>query len=144
MRKRSKKAAWLLWAPMAGALWLTGCGESLPPGPKKFKVTGTVTLDGKPLETGAIRFLEPKVSADFAPIKNGSFSLEMPAGEKRVEINATKPSDKQVAGAKDGVKESISLIPPEYNSKSTLKETVKEGKNDFKFDLKSAPAPAGK
>lgn len=136
MKKRSLRTAWFVLAHFTGALLLAGCGPGGPPAAKRYKVSGTVTLDGEAVESGMINFLDPKVSADGGTIKNGSFSFATTAGEKRVEIYATKPSDKTVEG-KDGVTLTESLIPEKYNSKSTLKETVEEHENVFNFELES-------
>jgi hypothetical protein len=98
-----------------------------------------VTLDGKPLETGRINFLGGEGGGDGGEINNGSYSLQATEGNKRVEITATRVSDKSVEGKSD-VNETESLIPETYNSKSTLTAEISSDEpNEFSFDLKSAP-----
>jgi hypothetical protein len=53
-------------------------------------VTGTVTLDGRPLESGLIRFVptDGQTATADATIANGQFTATVPVGEKRVSISA--------------------------------------------------------
>lgn len=105
-------------------------------GPKLYPVTGTVTLNGKPLQSGSI-VLDPKDGKGKpvgGGIENGSFTLDAPLGEKIVRISAMKST-----GKKDQYGEDVteSLIPEKFNRLSELTETVKESDNNFTFDLKS-------
>ncbi|MFN0198137.1 MAG: hypothetical protein ACKVT0_15425 [Planctomycetaceae bacterium] len=119
---------------------LPGCGADGPPAVTRFPVTGTVTLDGQPIDSGNIRFLDTTVSGgDAGDIKGGSYSLQATPGKKRVEIIATRASSKPVEGKPD-VMDTESLIPPQYNTKSELTaEVVADKPNEFKFELKSKP-----
>lgn len=96
-----------------------GCGPSLG------TVSGTVTVDGKPLENGVIAF----VPADgngvpiTVDIKGGSYSVQTVAGKKRVQVSAPivtgrrKEYDGPDAPLVDVTEESI---PPKYNSDTEL------------------------
>jgi hypothetical protein len=137
MIQRSPMVVTVILLHLACVPGLTGCGDSSgPPAAKRYKVSGTVTLDGKSIASGAIRFLDVKGGGDGGEIKNGSYSLLATPGEKRVEISASAPSDKNVEG-KESVKDTVSLVPAKYNSKSELKQTVAEKDNNFNFELKS-------
>lgn len=116
---------------------LAGCG---PSGPARYPISGEVTLDGQPLSEGLILFYpaDNKLDADTAPIANGKFSLTATSGAKRVEIEATKPSDKEEPSAIDGkpVRQRISLIPSRYKRNQLLKAEVIAGSNPpLRFDL---------
>src|SRR6185295_9016630 len=55
-------------------------------------VTGTVTLDGEPLKSGAIHFVpaDGRTAAADATITDGKYTVELPPGEKRVTISSPK------------------------------------------------------
>lgn len=137
------------------SLSVSGCGPSSDQ-PQLGLVTGTITLDGKPLYG---------VSVVFAPEKgrpargrtdlNGKYELTYihetkgtKVGPNRVEI-ATNEEDLQdeeeqaTAGENTGpavVREKL-RIPARYNTKSELKADVKPGENVFNFELDSKPSP---
>ncbi len=78
------------WLAAAGSLILVcGCA-SRSSGPELVAVTGTVTLDGKPLQNGIIRFLPDVDRQTSGPIasavlnKEGQFSLMSPGGRAGV------------------------------------------------------------
>lgn len=68
------------------AFVLVGCG---PKGPKKVAVSGTITVDGEPIDVGAVKFdsLDGGMS-DGCKIKDGKFECEMTTGEKKVTVTA--------------------------------------------------------
>jgi hypothetical protein len=103
------------------------------------KVTGTVTLDQKPLDDGDIIFRTPGDVPTLIPIKNGSFAGEAVPGKKIVEIRAYKPQPPPPP--MPGVTfepGKINYLPPQYNEASKLEAEVPPGgKDDFKFELKS-------
>lgn len=112
-------------------------------GPARGTVVGKVTLDGQPVESGAIRFaavdgLSPTAGAQ---IKDGAFKAEVPVGEVKIEITAprkvgTKKAFEQApdSGTVDIVTEAI---PARYNQKSELTMTVQRGMNSKDFELKT-------
>lgn len=128
-----------------------GCG---PSGPTRVEISGVVTLDGKPLESGSIAIIpEAGVEGPMAggEIKAGAYRI--PAtdgptfGSHRVEIRAWRETGKAtvagVAGATGGpsaggaVAQLEMSIPAEYNTKSKLQITVEQGENHHDFDLES-------
>jgi hypothetical protein len=127
---------------LAGALALVtlagGCG-----GQPKALVSGTVTLDGVPLETGTIQFypVNGKGQSAGAGIQDGKYTGEASVGEMTVIINSSKVVGKQKmydtpdSPVFDKVAE---LIPAKYNTISELKVTLKDGTNDgVNFELTS-------
>ncbi len=125
------------------AVALSGCGEvdELP----RQEVSGTVTLDGKPLEQGVIQFqptTPEQATAAGATIEAGAYSIarsEGPVpGKYKVTIfsSADDAPEEEMPGGLSPLR--TERIPPEYNLNSTLTADVtEEGPNTFKFELKS-------
>jgi hypothetical protein len=125
-------------------VFLGGCGPSEP---RLYKVSGTVSFDGQPVETGTIVF-EP---VDSVPgngaggeIHNGVFTLQSRQGKKKVSIRATRP----IPGKWNNVMKVPAIqqyIPADYNSKTILTaEVLPEGENHFEFNLASDAKTAAK
>jgi len=127
----------------------SGCGggDELP----REAVSGTVDLDGKPLEKGTIRFTPAAQSNAVsaveggAMIESGKFSIPrdrgLVPGNYQVAVfgggpGASGKSQKGTAtGGPSPTKESI---PAKYNAQSKLQAEVKKGgPNDFTFNLTS-------
>jgi len=112
-------------------------------GPPKAEVTGTVTLDGVPIENGSIQFYPVGATGQTvgAGIENGKYNLISSVGEMTVTINASKVvgKHKMYETADSPVVDKLQeTIPATYNTLSTLKVTLKPGKNDgVDFELKS-------
>lgn len=112
---------------------LSGCDTE--PKVTKYPVSGTVSLDGKPIESGLIQFNNPADGGiDVMDIKDGKFAGEVRAGKRRVEITAMRDGGE---GPMPGIKIQENYIPEKYNRQTTLEEEVKEGPNEFTFELKS-------
>jgi hypothetical protein len=100
-------------------------------------VSGTVTLDGKPLGAGEIIFLSPDNSAtpSAGQIADGRFQFRATPGAKKVQINATRDSGRR---EKDGWVIRESIIPDRYHARTELTADVKAGgPNEFTFELTS-------
>jgi hypothetical protein len=132
----------ILWlVALAAAAWVAGCSSGSPFG----DVRGEVTLDGKPLDEGVVRFVPVagKTPTASALIANGAFSERVPIGSHRVEISSPKlpkgiSSSKQMKrGTVDEGAALEELIPERYNARSELKAEVSAGTNKVHFDLKS-------
>jgi hypothetical protein len=130
---RRVRCALSVVAVLAASL-LLGCGAS---GPKVYPVSGTVTLDGKPLPDGVIYFKTLQTGTlETFPVKDGEFKGQAQEGDRRVEISAYRTTIQGAAGMKGEVKEN--LIPPRYNVDSTLTAAVtRDGPNTFKFEVAS-------
>lgn len=130
---------------LVGFAVLSGCGGD-PQG--RQPISGTVSLDGAPVEKGNINFtpVDTAPTSTGGPIEAGKFSFErskgLAAGKYRVKVNAPKPGTggTVVEGAMPGdpVPPPVELIPPEWNTSSTQTVEVQtSGKNEFNFDIKS-------
>lgn len=111
-----------------------GCG-----GPPQATVSGTVTLDGQPVENGTISFYPTANAGQTAGggIENGRFTVTGSPGEMTVLISANKVVGKQKM-FKDGPETDkiVELIPDRYNKTSELKVTLSPGVNEgVNFDL---------
>jgi hypothetical protein len=108
-----------------------GCGKD---GPELAPVTGRVTLDGKPLASADVEFqpegrLPPSVGHTDA---DGRFELMYKRG-----INGARLGQHTVrVTVSKSVVPNAPLIPPRYNKTSELRREVKDGSNEFEFDLK--------
>ncbi len=124
------------------ALWL-GCGGDAA---GRIAITGTVTLDGAPLEKGNISFqpMEGAKTSSGAVVTGGNFSIPrmkgLLPGKYRVEVNAAAPGGGGAAAADappgEGPPPSKELVPPDWNeaSKQTI-DLKKEGPFKFSFEI---------
>ena len=125
-------------------LALVGCGNP------RASVEGTVSLDGVPVDFGTIAFVplettqSPsaggmvikgayKIDAERGPLP-GTFRVEI-SGQKKTgekkrarDIPDFPPSD-------EFVELTVELLPEKFNKQSTLRATIKPGRNAINFDL---------
>ena len=134
------------WAPAAPAtivllaLFVCGCGETSTV--ERASVSGNVTLDGSPVSAGQIQFIptgDTKGPASYGIIKDGRYSIPEDqkgpvVGNNQVRINSSRET-----GEKDDIGDPIveEAIPPEYNTKTTLKVVIEAGEDLHDFELKS-------
>jgi hypothetical protein len=118
---------------------MLGCGGDTPP---LGQVTGTVTLDGKPVDAAAIQF-EPVSSglptAFGRTDSAGKYELWYSRGNKGASLGdaLVRINTFQDAGEDSGQKKRPESIPSKYNLKTDLKVEVKRGAQTHNFDLKS-------
>lgn len=136
MTRGGMKAAGLLIGA-AVILAAVGCG-----GGSKFptlKVSGKVTLDGAPLESGGISFVPAgEGQDDGGTIKNGEYSLtKSPKGKVKVFITASKATGKMLPGASSSkeIPEVVNLIPKKYAS--GIDQEITQSRRDLNFELSS-------
>jgi len=142
MRHRHAHAA--VFALAVGLALLTGCGGS-----SKSGVSGTVSFDGTPIDSGSILFTpatetghqERQVSAE---IKDGKYTIPLDrapsAGKYRVQISWKKKTGKQVDAPGDPgnkIDDTREGLPSKFNRDSTLNVEITSGENTHNFDLKS-------
>lgn len=122
---------------------LIGCGGGTD---GRISVSGTVTLDGEPLQSGSIIFYQGAGSAGVGTIENGSFTVSEAGGSEGVQPGSYKvaieswevtPGDVNDQG--EIVAAGKSRIPKKYNSAKTsgLTIDVKEGAEAASFALTS-------
>ena len=123
-----------------------GCGGGDSDG--RHAVSGTVTVDGAPVQEGNVNFqpVAQSTTSAGAVISNGTYSVPQEGGllpgKYRVEIYAPVPGTggTLAEGALPGeeLPEAEELIPPEWNTKSEQTIEVKpEGPFEFDFDIKT-------
>jgi hypothetical protein len=118
-------------------LSVVGCGDG------KSSVSGTVTMDGVAVKSGAITFIrtEGELVREGAVIQGGNFQVSVPPGTYRLELQGQKVVGKRRQKGFDGKDEEVELteelFPERFNAKSELKEVIKPGKSTLKLDLKS-------
>ena len=128
-------------AVVLAALLVAGCAD----GPPYGDVRGEVTLDGRPLAEGVVRFIpvDGKSPTASALITDGTFRERVPVGTHRVEISAPRlprgvSSSRQIKlGTIDENVALQELIPERYNLHSKLTTEVQRGTNEPRFDLTS-------
>lgn len=129
-------------------LVLTACGGG--PTALEFEraaVRGQVTFQGKPLETGLIKFLPdtPMIEGQvagrpaFANIKDGAYSIPADkgatVGPNRVEILSYRKTGKKTQMEDTMVEEEVQFLPERFNVESTLAAEIQAGENEKNFDL---------
>jgi hypothetical protein len=139
-----KRSFPLLWgACLASVLVLAGCGQG--DAGTRAAVTGQVTLDGKPLAQGAIKFApmdQTRGVVTGVSIHDGHFELPAEIGAaigwNRVEITGMRKSGKKVQDpfGPPGQLET-SAVAPRFNVSSDLKIEIKPGENTAQFEVKS-------
>jgi hypothetical protein len=143
--KEHKNKRPLLIFLAAMLLLASGCGRG---GADRGAVSGTVKLDGKPVEQGSILFTPiegARGTVAGGEIKNGRYELSSKTGpvvgRNRVDIRAMRKTGKMVpkAFAPPGemVPEQVEAIPPRFNLNSELKVEIKSGDNTADFDVSS-------
>jgi hypothetical protein len=138
-------------------LGLSGCGGNGDQ-PELGLVTGTVTLDGKPLYGTAVVFYPDNGRpARGRTDLNGKYELTYirqtlgtKVGHNRVEVapdeegeedaEELENSGENTGPAKQPRDREKIRIPARYNTKSTLQADVKPGENVFDFQLESKPS----
>ncbi len=129
------------YAVVAGLICM-GCARS----PSRAEVSGTVQLNGRPIEEGAIQFIP--IGGTIGPsageaIRNGKYHIAgdkgVTVGKNRVELRAFRTTGRKVQDAtgKPGVltAERVLAFPPEYNDESTLVRDIQAGSNVIDFDI---------
>lgn len=138
MRWNTSLWACLVMVPL-GCMLGCGSGENYQP------ISGSVTVDGQPLDSGVITlYPEGEGTTVGGEITDGKFSLPQEGGpipgEYRVEIVAFRPTGETEfdIDLNEEVDIEEQYLPTQYNRNSTLKiEVQQEGENVFPFDLES-------
>jgi len=117
---------------------LPGCS------PGKSTVSGTVTLDGQPVQSGAITFVKDEGGSmvrEGAVISDGKFEAAVPPGKYKLELTGQKVVGKRTQTGFDGKPETLDvteqLFPEKFNTKTELMQEIKPGANPINLDLKS-------
>ncbi|MDA8564128.1 carboxypeptidase-like regulatory domain-containing protein [Mariniblastus sp.] len=126
------------------AVFFVACISILAGCSSEGSVTGKVTLDGQPIDLGALTFQSPGQPTLSATIReDGTYELEhagerwVPPGDYVVTVRGYERDKNQKRGTPPNHKV---ITPDIYASVKTsdLSAEVKAGSNRFDFDLKSA------
>lgn len=124
-------------------------------GDGRSEVSGTVTLNGQPIQEGSINFIP--IDGNQGPgagavIQNGKYHIPRESGvtpgKNRVELRAFKETGRKVqdpTGPPGTLAfERVLAFPPEYNDRSTLTKDVQRGSDtiDFHIELPEPGKPA--
>ena len=122
----------------AALLVFAGIGCSEAEGPDRVSVSGTVTVDGKPLSEGEIMFRpeDKTLAAEAVKVIDGEFSGEVIPGPKRVEIRGyeTVTPDLPANAPEAGTPIQKQILPPRYNDKSEITKEI-DGSEPLTFEL---------
>ncbi|MGL4943556.1 MAG: hypothetical protein ACRC46_10240 [Thermoguttaceae bacterium] len=129
-----------------GLFAVLGCStESLIP------VSGTVCVDGQPVEAGIISFeaLDGATAVAGAEIKSGKYSTEVPPGEKIVKIRGSRleahTMTDDLSKKTFDVQRPIRITHQDYELNSPLRASITKSGAPVNFDLPGlAPSSAGK
>lgn len=121
-----------------------GCGSG---GPPLAEVTGTVTLDGKPVPNAVVIFNPVAAGGSTSLGKTdaqGNYRLEFSQdktgamiGEHNVEITTKKIPPDEMPDDGEAVKTEYVPIPPKYRKPGELTAEVKNQRNKIDFQLTS-------
>ena len=121
---------------------MAGCSDK-----KTGEVSGTVSVDGKPVEKGSISFIpvDGNGTTSGSEIKNGKYTvLNASPGTMKVQIRVpVATGKKKLYDTPDSkTRETFSeSLPKKYNDESELKFEVKLGKNEKNWDLSTTAIP---
>ncbi len=132
------RTSWLV----LGVLCVAGCGGASD---GRQAISGSVTLNGAPLEQGTIEFASVDGSQQSGGgITNGKYSVPaeqgLLPGKYVVRISSTEEANPGAPlgppGPEAETVQNKQLIPPEYNTQSTLTaEVTEDGDNQFDFQI---------
>ncbi|UUO04671.1 hypothetical protein M4951_14875 [Blastopirellula sp. J2-11] len=132
------RSVWLLLAVVAIAA--VGCREKRPT-IERYRVTGTVTLNGETLENGDIIFTSAEDVAvgteSSGVIVNGKYHLSSTPGMKKVQIYASESKGFD----RDGMPRIVQIVPRKYNEKTKLTVEIPREEHAADFELRIAPRP---
>jgi hypothetical protein len=118
------------------AMLVAGCSRGRPIG----DVQGRVTVNGKPLKEGAVRFVPVKgdTQATGGIVHDGSFKVQVPVTKQRVEFSANVV-DKEKTPSNASADQVVMkmLVPERYNTRSELTLDVVSGLNEPVYELKN-------
>ena len=124
---------------LVAVLGLTGCSQ----GPAKSHITGEVTLDGDTVDEGSISFVPSDGQSPTAGglIENGTYSVDVPPGPKKVMITSPEVIGQKKAYESDPNSPMIDIvrerIPTKYNAQTELTYDVPSRSEEKNFELKS-------
>lgn len=131
-----KRIGYLLLCGLA--LVVVGCQDEGPSSPSLAQVSGTVTLDGKPMEGGEVRFLLPGYPPQAYAVQSGAISGQAFVGQNQVEVVWEKDGPPNPMNPETFIK--VNVVSPQFSGPNTpFKVDVgPDGASDLKFEVTSA------
>jgi hypothetical protein len=117
------------------------CGGCQSDDVERTTVSGSVTLDGKPIPRGLIRFIPTSGPAWSARIEDGQYTTDgtkgVPVGDLQVRIEAQRiPLWYNGGTAPEGEETPLEqYLPKKYNLQSELKMTIEPGSGAIDKDF---------
>lgn len=113
-----------------------GCG----PESNVAKISGKISVGGKPAEKGSISFVPVSGIGPTAgtEIKDGKYTSEAAIGECKVEVRIPKVvGKKKLYDTPDSPEQEImeEVLPAKFNEATELRVEIKKGENTKDFDL---------
>jgi len=109
-----------------------GCAPSEP---NKYPVKGEVRFNNEPIESGTLTLIpkSPTARTVVAKIVSGKYSMEVPAGNWTVNIQAVRLKQPVDPELRDPPREQY--IPAKYNGDSSLQISVPSDQKEINYDL---------
>ena len=113
---------------LTGLILILGCDRG-PAAPKRGKLEGKVTLNGKPVASGKVRLfaIDPNGTNVIADIKDGAFSVPAEQGptkgKYRVEFSVPSATNRRIPNDDvpgQFIEEAPETLPPRYNRTSEI------------------------
>lgn len=143
MKARRTYGVWII----VSALLATGCGGKSEADPDVVPATGTVTLDGKPLEGASVTFTGPGQGGTGVTDAAGKYEIThfragkgVRPGDYSVSITKVVMADgTPIPAGTESAAELITkdMVPQQYNANTMLKAKVEAGGKPIDFTLKS-------
>lgn len=129
---------------LATTLLLAGCSD---PGPERASISGSITLDGKPVEQGSITFVPTEGTSGPTAgdvISGGQYEIPRAlgplVGKNKVELRSWRLTGRQIPNPMSPgstMEERVEAFPAQFNNETTLVREITAGHNSLDFDLKS-------
>lgn len=123
---------------LLSAALLAGCPERGPAAPPVAKVSGTVLLDGKPMEDGRVVFNAPGRPGKSLDVKAGAFEGEVFTGPNQVDV--IRENDERPHPMDPAKKVKVNTVDSQFSGPNTpfKPEVTASGATDLKFEVTSA------
>jgi hypothetical protein len=125
-----------LFSLLLPVLFALGCAEETNEG----TITGTILVDGEPAETGSIAYIpvDGNTGTGGGVVENGKYTARAPAGKMKVQIQVNKVVGQRQAYDAPGSRVTPvmeQILPPKYNTQTTLEIDVQPGENVKNYEL---------
>lgn len=118
---------------LVGVVWVVSCTPRNAPPPATAQVKGTVSLDGKPMQTGQVLLSVAAQPPKTLEIKNGAFEGEVFVGKNTVEVVLEKDGPVGTTDKKEVQKiNAVGSVTPQ------TVDVPKGGSSDLKIEAISA------